>query len=113
MAPEARSVFFLRDGLTQDEISLMEEYGADMSQYLPSGNEARIKAVYEARDLLKNASAALSETTETMAAALDVSPSTWQRRMSKPTTAWTLGELLAACRHLGIDLEELRQAIRY
>ncbi|MBR5094120.1 MAG: hypothetical protein IK095_03410 [Oscillospiraceae bacterium] len=57
--------------------------------------------------------AALSETTETMAAALDVSPSTWQRRMSKPTTAWTLGELLAACRHLGIDLEELRQAIRY
>ncbi len=50
MTPAARSVFFLRDGLTQDEISQMEEYGADMSQYLPSGNEARIKAVYNARD---------------------------------------------------------------
>ena len=40
MEPAARAVFFLRDGLT----------GADMSKYLPEGNEARIKAAYANRD---------------------------------------------------------------
>lgn len=50
MAPAARSVYFLRDGLTEAEITTMTNNGADMSKYLPSGNEARIKAVYANRD---------------------------------------------------------------
>lgn len=50
MAPAARSVYFLRDGLTEAEITTMTNNGADMSKYLSSGNEARIKAVYANRD---------------------------------------------------------------
>lgn len=50
MSPEARSVYFLRDGMTDTEKNLMQSYGADMSKYLASGNEARIKAVFENRD---------------------------------------------------------------
>lgn len=51
MTPKARSVFFLRDGLTEAEIKLMgEEQGADMSKYLPDGNEARLLKAYENRD---------------------------------------------------------------
>ncbi len=50
MKPEARSVFFLRDGMTADEIQKMTEYGADMSKYLTGGNEARIKRAYDNRD---------------------------------------------------------------
>ena len=50
MTPEARSVFFLRDGMTADEIAKMTEYGADMSRYLTGGNEARIRAAYDRRD---------------------------------------------------------------
>ena len=50
MSEKARSVYFLRDGLTEAEKNAMASYGADMSKYLPAGNEARIKAVYEARD---------------------------------------------------------------
>ena len=50
MSPEARSVYFLRDGLTPDEKAAMSAYGADISQYLDSGNEARIMAAYASRD---------------------------------------------------------------
>ena len=50
MTPEQRSVYFLRDGMTDSEIAAMEAYGADMSKYLPNGNEARIKAAYSNRD---------------------------------------------------------------
>ncbi len=50
MSEKARSVFFLRDGLTAAEIADMGANGADMSKYLPVGNEARIKAAYENRD---------------------------------------------------------------
>lgn len=50
MTPKQRSVFFLRDGMTESEIAAMEAYGADMSKYLPTGNEARIKAAYSNRD---------------------------------------------------------------
>lgn len=50
MSPEARSVFFLRDGMTSDEIQKMTEYGADMSKYLTGGNEARIRKAYDNRD---------------------------------------------------------------
>lgn len=50
MAPEARSVFFLRDGMTESEKTEMANYGADMSRYLDSGNEARLNAIYNQRD---------------------------------------------------------------
>ncbi|MDF2190369.1 RagB/SusD family nutrient uptake outer membrane protein [Paraflavitalea sp. CAU 1676] len=50
MKPEARQVFFLRDNLSAAEKTAAAGRGADMSQYLPVGNEARIKAAYENRD---------------------------------------------------------------
>jgi hypothetical protein len=50
MTPKERAVFFLRDNLSSSEISNMQQYGADMTKYLPSGNEARIKAAYANRD---------------------------------------------------------------
>lgn len=60
MDPKKRSVYFLRDSLGQDTKALkdnykkgyeqMKEYGSDMDKYLPYGNEARIKKVYEGRD---------------------------------------------------------------
>lgn len=50
MKPAARSVYFLRDGLTEAEKEKMKENGADMSKYLPEGNEARILKAYENRD---------------------------------------------------------------
>lgn len=50
MTPVQRSVFFLRDGMTDSEIAQMTTYGADMGKYLPDGNEARIRKAYEDRD---------------------------------------------------------------
>ncbi len=50
MSPNARSVYFLRNGLTEGEIVKMKNYGADMSKYLPEGNEERILAAYTDRD---------------------------------------------------------------
>ncbi len=50
MTPTQRSVFFLRDNMTASEIATMTAYGADMSMYLPEGNEARIRRAYEDRD---------------------------------------------------------------
>ncbi len=45
-----REVYFFRDGLTTSEISSASARGLDMTKYLPSGNEARIKAAYANRD---------------------------------------------------------------
>ena len=50
MAPAARSVYFLRDGMTDEEKTTLAAAGADMSKYLDSGNEARILAAYTNRD---------------------------------------------------------------
>lgn len=65
MAPQARVAFFLRDGLqsgngqwgtteaTSNYKALydnMVAYGADMSNYIDQGNEARIRKAYEDRD---------------------------------------------------------------
>ena len=50
MTPLQRSVFFLRDGMTSEEITKMTDYGADMSKYLSEGNEERIYKAYEDRD---------------------------------------------------------------
>ena len=36
--------------MTAAEISTQKEYGADMSLYLTSGNEARLKSIYNQRD---------------------------------------------------------------
>lgn len=50
MTTEARRVFFLRDGLDQAQIDEQASLGADMSKYLPEGNEARILKAYTSRD---------------------------------------------------------------
>jgi hypothetical protein len=50
MEPRARSVFFLRDNMTATEITNMTNFGADMSKYLPTGNEARILVAFNNRD---------------------------------------------------------------
>ena len=50
MAPKEREVFFLRDGLTDSEITAAASRGLDMSKYLPNGNEARVKSAYTNRD---------------------------------------------------------------
>ena len=63
MSPDARAVYFLRDTIGEFQsydskvqeslhksFKQMVENGADMSKYLPQGNEARIKKVYENRD---------------------------------------------------------------
>jgi hypothetical protein len=51
MDPKARSVYFLRNNMTEAEIAKMtNEQGADMSKYLPEGNEARILRAYADRD---------------------------------------------------------------
>lgn len=50
MSPRERSVYFLRNNMTTAERSAMSSYGADMTQYLETGNEARIRKAYEGRD---------------------------------------------------------------
>lgn len=50
MEPAKREVYFLRDNLTETEISNMTAKGLDMSLYLPTGNEQRVQAAYDARD---------------------------------------------------------------
>ncbi|MBO6169227.1 MAG: RagB/SusD family nutrient uptake outer membrane protein [Bacteroidales bacterium] len=50
MDPKARSVFFLRNNLTDAEKATLSEYGADLSQYNPTGNEARVAQAYANRD---------------------------------------------------------------
>ncbi len=50
MSPVARQVYFLRDNMTAQEINAATGRGADMSKYLPTGNEARIKQAYLNRD---------------------------------------------------------------
>ncbi len=50
MTPNQRKIFFCRDGLTEAELNTLKSDGADVSQYLPDGNEARIKAAYANRD---------------------------------------------------------------
>lgn len=50
MTPEQRSVYFLRNNLTDSEITAMTAYGADMSKYSAMGNENTIKKAFENRD---------------------------------------------------------------
>lgn len=50
MTPEERSVFFLRDDMTDAEVKVMTDYGADMSKYQKYTNEMRVKAAYDSRD---------------------------------------------------------------
>lgn len=50
MPAKARRVYFLRDNMTEAEIEMNKKAGADMSKYLPNGNEARIYQAYENRD---------------------------------------------------------------
>lgn len=48
--PASRRAYFLRDGLSKSERTNQADLGADMTLYLETGNEARIKAAYENRD---------------------------------------------------------------
>ncbi|WP_416440197.1 RagB/SusD family nutrient uptake outer membrane protein [Phnomibacter sp. MR] len=50
MSPAARQVFFLRDNMTTTERNAAAGRGADMTKYLPAGNEARIRQAFEGRD---------------------------------------------------------------
>ena len=50
MSPKERSVYFLRNNMSDSEISQMATYGAKMSEYDATGNETRIKAAYANRD---------------------------------------------------------------
>ena len=50
MAVAKREVFFLRNNLTATEITNMEKKGLDMSLYLPTGNEERLKKAFDTRD---------------------------------------------------------------
>lgn len=50
MSEKARSVYFLRNGLTSAERNLMQTYGADLSEYIDGGNEERIRNAYIGRD---------------------------------------------------------------
>ena len=55
----------------------------------------------------------LEKTPDAIAAVMGISRSTWFVRKQQPTTTWPLGEILRLCVFLGIDLEDLRAAIRY
>ena len=50
MSPKERSVYFLRNNITESETLTMKTYGADMSKYDASGNEARILTAFTGRD---------------------------------------------------------------
>lgn len=50
MTPAAREVFFIRDNATTAELNAASARGADISQYLTVGNEARIQQAYANRD---------------------------------------------------------------
>lgn len=50
LSPGARRVYFLRDNITSEESLIAQNAGADLSKYLPSGNEARVEAAYAGRD---------------------------------------------------------------
>ncbi|MBM3414258.1 MAG: RagB/SusD family nutrient uptake outer membrane protein [Bacteroidetes bacterium] len=50
MNSRARQVYFLRDNMTAAERAARQSLGADMTKYLSTGNEARIKRAFENRD---------------------------------------------------------------
>lgn len=50
MTPAQREVYFIRDNATSAELTAAANRGADISKYLPTGNEARIAAAYANRD---------------------------------------------------------------
>jgi hypothetical protein len=50
MSPEARSVYFCRNNMTDSEKAMMTGYGADMTKYDPAANESRILTAYTGRD---------------------------------------------------------------
>lgn len=56
---------------------------------------------------------ALGKTPDDMAQALGVSRNTWFTRLRQPTESWPFGQILKACQYLGVEPEDLRQAIRY
>ncbi|NDV81201.1 RagB/SusD family nutrient uptake outer membrane protein [Bacteroides sp. 51] len=56
MTPKQRVVYFFRNNMTEAEKTAAAAAGADMSRYLPTGNEERILRVYTNRDKRMNGS---------------------------------------------------------
>lgn len=56
LTPAQREVYFIRDGATAAELSAAATRGAQVSLYLPAGNEARILRAYANRDPRMNQS---------------------------------------------------------
>lgn len=65
----------------------------------------RVKALVLERKL------ALRKKDEELAAAIGVSRQTLSKMMKKSTSEWRLKHIIAACKFLGIKVDELREAI--
>ena len=89
MAPAKREVYFFRDNLTSAEITAAAARGLDMSLYLPTGNEARIKKAYDNRDPRLTANVILPYSTylgRPQNGADQVYTSRWPTRLETPPT---------------------------
>lgn len=49
---------------------------------------------------------------EALAAAMQISPATLSRRKKSPSSEWSYGDIILACRALDITTDELRNAVR-
>lgn len=50
MTPDQRAIYFYRNNMKPEELEMAKNAGADVSKYLPDGNEQRIKKAYDNRD---------------------------------------------------------------
>jgi hypothetical protein len=89
MPSDKREVFFFRDNLTAAEIASAAARGLNMSLYLATGNEARIKKAYENRDPRLTANVILPYSTylgRPQNGADQVYTSRWPTRLETPPT---------------------------
>lgn len=63
--------------------------------------------------LVLERAAVLGRSPDELAAGMGVSRATWFARKRQPSAEWPLGELLAICRSLDVDIDELRGAVKY
>ena len=64
------------------------------------------------KELIAGRLATSSVTTEELAEAIGVSDQTIRNRMKQPIEQWPYGQIIKACRYLGISTEELREKVR-
>ena len=55
----------------------------------------------------------LGKNADDMSKALGISRNTWFTRLRQNTEQWPFGQLITACQYLGVEPDDLRQAIRY